>query len=68
MLREWRNEHGISLDELSDVTGLSPSMLSRVERGQRSLDALARIRLARMLGVRVRDIFPAKAEGETVGV
>lgn len=57
-LRDWRTKHGLTLEELSDVTGYSIPMLSRVERGERGLSALARIRLARALGVKVRDIFP----------
>jgi transcriptional regulator with XRE-family HTH domain len=57
-LRAWRNENDVTLEELSDLSGYSPAMLSRVERGERHLSALARIRLARSLGVKVRDIFP----------
>lgn len=64
-LRDWRKQHDVTLAELADVTGYSISMLSRVERGGRDLDALARIRMARVLGVRVRDIFqPAERPSE----
>jgi transcriptional regulator with XRE-family HTH domain len=63
-LRSWRTSNGITLEELSDVTGYSVPMLSRVERGERRLSALARIRLARALGVKVRELFPADRQCE----
>lgn len=56
-LRLWRAENGLTLEELSDLTGLSVSMLSRAERGDRQLAPLTRVRVARLLGVRVRDLF-----------
>lgn len=63
-LRMWRQAQGITLEELADVTGFSVPMLSRVERGERQLSALARIRFARLLGVRVREIFPPLTTAE----
>jgi transcriptional regulator with XRE-family HTH domain len=59
-LRTWRQTNGVTLEEIADLSGVSVPMLSRVERGQRRLSAMARIRLARALGVRVRDLFPAE--------
>lgn len=57
-LREWRESRGLTLEELSDLTGLSISMLSRAERGVRQLAPLRRVAVARLLNVRVRDLFP----------
>ena len=57
-LRKWRTTHGITLEELSGVTGYSIPMLSRVERGERRLSALAQIQLARVIGAKVGDLFP----------
>jgi len=57
-LGRWRLAHGLSLDEVADLTGLSKSMLSRVERGQRDLAALTKVKVARSLGVPIREIFP----------
>ena len=56
-LRAWRLDHGLTLQELGDLTGLCPSMVSRVERGERSLLPLTRIKVARRLNVPVREIF-----------
>jgi Predicted transcriptional regulators len=56
-LRTWRLENGLTLQEVSDLSGISASMISRVERGQSQLSPLAKVRLARALGVRVRDLF-----------
>ena len=57
-LRAWRESHGLTLEELSDLTGLSIAMLSRAERGERQLSPLRRVEVARLLRVRVRDLFP----------
>ena len=58
-LRDWRLQHGLTLQEVSDLCGISPSMVSRVERGEKRLSPLAKVRVARALGVRVRDLFDA---------
>ncbi len=63
-LRAWREANAVTLEELSDVSGYSLAMLSRVERGERRLSALARIRLARSLGVKVRELFPPEPRDE----
>lgn len=57
-LRQWRVDRGLTLGDVSDLTGLSEPMLSRVERGERQLAPLTRVRVARRLGVAVRDLFP----------
>jgi transcriptional regulator with XRE-family HTH domain len=56
-LRLWRVRHGLTLSEVADLTGVSAAMLSRVERGERTLSPMTRVRVARALGVRVRDLF-----------
>jgi len=53
----WRGDHGYTLEEVADLTGLSVPMLSRVERGQRSLKPATKVRVARRLGVPIRDLF-----------
>ena len=63
-LRQWRTDRGLTLEEISDLTGLSIPMLSRVERGKRRLAPLRRVAVARRLGVRVRDLFPVPAGNE----
>lgn len=65
-LRLWRTDNGLSLDELADLTGMCKSMLSRVERGERGLSAVAKVKIARRLDVAVRDLFEVEAiEAET---
>jgi len=58
-LREWRERRGLNLEEVGDLLGVSASYLSRLERGERSLRPLDRVRAARLLGARVRELFPA---------
>jgi transcriptional regulator with XRE-family HTH domain len=59
-LRQWRERQGWSLTEVSGLTGLSRSYLSRVERGQREPPAATKVLLARKLGAQVADLFPAE--------
>jgi transcriptional regulator with XRE-family HTH domain len=61
-LRGWRERNGLALAELGDLTGFSPSYISRIERGERELQPLDKVRVARLLGCRVRDIFPARRQ------
>lgn len=56
-LGQWRTQEGLTLEELADLTGLSASMLSRVERGLRRLKPATRVVVARRLGVPIRDLF-----------
>ena len=48
----------LSLTDLADLTGGSIAMFSRVERGERNFSALEKVRIARVLRLRVRDLFP----------
>lgn len=57
-LREWRERHGLKLEESADLLGLSVSYLSRIERGERRVRPLDRVRFARLLGARVGALFP----------
>jgi transcriptional regulator with XRE-family HTH domain len=66
--RKWRIDNELTLEELSDLTGYSTAMLSRVERNQRQLSPLARVRVARRLGVRVRDLFDVEEVEEDATV
>lgn len=56
-LRQWRQEQGLTIDEVAALTGVSPSMLSLVERGRRELAPMTRVQVARRLRVPLRDLF-----------
>jgi transcriptional regulator with XRE-family HTH domain len=56
-LRLWRVRHGLTEAEVADLTGLSESMISYVERGERHLAPLTKVRVARCLAVPIRDLF-----------
>lgn len=66
-LRLWRAQAGLTLEEVSDLTGVSPAMLSLVERGQRQLAPMTRVRVARCLGVPIRDLFEVEPPEEVSG-
>jgi XRE family transcriptional regulator, regulator of sulfur utilization len=59
MLRQWRKARGWTLAETSDLTGVSSSYLSLVERGEREPPAAMKVQIARGLSAKVSDLFPA---------
>jgi transcriptional regulator with XRE-family HTH domain len=64
-LRRWRVDAGLTLEEVADLTGYSEAMFSRAERGERMFSPLAKVRVARALGVRIADLFDAEDPEET---
>lgn len=56
-LRQWRRGEALSIYDVSDLSGVSPSMLSRLERGIRQPSPRMKIRIATALGVRVSVLF-----------
>lgn len=56
-LRLWRMRHGLTIREVAGLTGLSTSMLSLAERGERNLAPMTKVRVARCLGADVADLF-----------
>lgn len=60
-LRQWRLRNRLSLRDLEDLTGYSAGFLSRVERGEKAISPLSRVKLARLLGVRPAVLFDPDA-------
>ena len=60
-LRAWRTANGVTQQEAAALLGISDSMLSRIERGERQLQPLVAIRASRLIGVPVRDLLPIDA-------
>jgi len=56
-IRRWRQQEGLTLSEVADLTGLSVAMLSLLERGQRQLLPRTKVQMARRLGVPVHELF-----------
>ncbi len=50
-LRQLREERNMTLGEVSDAIGLSPSQLSQIERGKRGMSSRAARELSRLYGV-----------------
>jgi transcriptional regulator with XRE-family HTH domain len=46
-LQAWRIANGLTLQDISDLTGLSVPMLSRLERGERQPHPVTKIKIAR---------------------
>jgi DNA-binding XRE family transcriptional regulator len=64
-LWQWRVENDLTLQEEADLTGMSISYLSRLERGLRQASPKTKVLLARRLGVGVRDLFDVEPVEES---
>ena len=63
-LRSFRQEREMTLQELADVTDLSPSMLSLVERGRAAPSIQSLIVIANALNVTMSDLIVADKSDE----
>ena len=63
-IRELRQLRGLTLQELADVSGLSTSMLSLVERGRASPSIGSLIVIASALGVAMSDLLVNGSDSE----
>lgn len=61
-IRATRQQRAMTLDELSERAGLSPSFMSLVERGRSSLALTSLFAVARALGVDVAQLLPPTEE------
>jgi transcriptional regulator with XRE-family HTH domain len=57
-LRDWRKRRGMTLDELSGITGISPSTISRLEAGKRAPNLELVLPLARAMRLELDDLVP----------
>jgi len=57
-VRVRRRQLRMTLAELSGLTGLTESMLSRIETGDRRPSIEAQMKIARGLGLAVHELFP----------
>ena len=53
---------GLRQTEVSDLAGISEAMLSRILRGERTPSPRVKARISRVLGVRVRELWPVKRD------
>jgi transcriptional regulator with XRE-family HTH domain len=60
-LAQWREQQRLTLEQLADLTGFSPAMLCRLERGERQASRETKVKIASRLHVRIRTLFPLDA-------
>src|ERR1700758_1069604 len=65
-LRSLRNTLGLSLDELATRTNLSPSTISRVETGKRTISLDILLPLARALQVNLDELLDVRTDEDVV--
>ena len=56
-IREQRIRAGLTIEVLAEKADLHPNYLGRVERGEEHASVSALIRVAKALGIRVRELF-----------
>lgn len=65
-LRSLRTTLGLSLDELAERTRLSPSTISRVETGKRTISLDILVPLARALQVELDELLDARSDDDVI--
>ena len=56
-VREWREHRGLLQEDLAKLTGISESVISRYETGDRRIHLEAQFRLMRALGIMPAQFF-----------
>lgn len=59
-IRRYRNEAGLTQDEVATVVGMHRVNLSRIEAGRQDVSTLRLIAIASALGVRASDLLPSE--------
>jgi len=55
-IRQRRDESGMSQEKLAEKASLHPVYIGKIERGEQWISLHALLRIAKALGVRVRDL------------
>lgn len=55
-IRQYRNRAGLSQEKLAEKADLHPVYVGKVERGEQWISLHALLRVAKALGVKVRDL------------
>lgn len=68
-IREWRDRRGLTLEQLADAAGLSPSFLWRMEAGQRNVSMKNLAKLSEALNIPLRALVgePGSVQVPLVG-
>ena len=60
LLRHWREKRGLSVRQLGELTGVSFVTIVRIENGRMSPTVALLEKLAKGLGIGVREFFPVE--------
>jgi transcriptional regulator with XRE-family HTH domain len=58
-LRRWRVANDFTQNDVAGLAGVSEPLISLIESGQRNPGPRTKVAIARALGVKVGEIFPA---------
>jgi len=65
-LKKARKENGITQAQLAEALGKPQSFIAKVESGERRLDVVEFVRLARLVGMEAEAIVRALALGKSI--
>ena len=63
-LKEYRARQGVNQQEMGRLAGVSRQTISQIERGDYSPSVMLALKLAKLCGVTVEDIFSYEEDGE----
>ena len=66
-LKEHRARLGVNQQEMGSLAGVSRQTISQIERGDYSPSVTLALKLARICGVTVEDIFTYQEDGDIIG-
>ena len=67
IIRQLREENGISLEELSARAGISTEKLDKIEKNETNASLGVLIRISRALGAKVGALFAGRGQDHTAG-
>jgi transcriptional regulator with XRE-family HTH domain len=67
-IRQFRSQRGWSLEALAQVSGVSRSMLSQIERNQANPTLAVTLRIARAFGLALADLVPSSGATSLIEV
>ncbi len=63
-LRETRLKRGLAQERLAELAGLDRTYISKIEKGERNISLVTAARLARALGVDMKELLAGQPDEE----
>ena len=67
-IRDYRQKHRYSQEQIADYLGVDRSLISKYENGEREISLVQLARLADLFGTEMEDLIDPDATGKTVNL